>query len=40
MQDNCRNRSEGLFVRSKKEGKDQASIQLSTTPDPGYHLGK
>ena len=22
--------------QSKKEGKDQESIQLSTTPDPGY----
>ena len=22
--------------KSKKEGKDQASIQSSTTPDPGY----
>ena len=23
--------------KSKKEGKDQESIQSSTTPDPGYH---
>ena len=23
-------------LQSKKEGKDQASIQSSTTPDPGY----
>ena len=23
-------------LRSKKEGKDQESIQLSTTPDSGY----
>ena len=23
-------------VKSKKEGKDQGSIQSSTTPDPGY----
>ena len=22
--------------KSKKEGKDQESVQLSTTPDPGY----
>ena len=26
--------------KSKKDGKDQESIQLSTTPDPGYHMGK
>ena len=25
-----------LYDRSKKEGKDQKSIQLSTPPDPGY----
>ena len=25
---------------SKKGGKDQESIQSSTTPDPGYHMGK
>ena len=24
-------------LESKKEGKDQESIQSSTTPDPGYH---
>ena len=24
------------YSRSKKEGKDQESIQSSTTPDPGY----
>ena len=24
------------FIQSKKEGKDQESIQSSTTPDPGY----
>ena len=23
----------------KKEGKDQESIQSSTTPDPGHHMG-
>ena len=26
--------------RSKEKGKDQESIQSSTTPDPGHHLGK
>ena len=25
-----------FLYQSKKEGKDQESIQLSTTPDPGY----
>ena len=25
---------------SKEDGKDQVSIQLRTTPDPGYHVGK
>ena len=25
---------------SKEEGKDQESIQSSTTPDPGHHMGK
>ena len=25
-----------LHLQSKKEGKDQESIQSSTTPDPGY----
>ena len=25
--------------KSKKCGKDQDSIQLSTPPDPGYHMG-
>ena len=28
------------FSKSKKEGKDQEWIQSSTTPDPGYHMGK
>ena len=27
-------------VESKKDGKDQERIQSSTTPDPGYHMGK
>ena len=26
--------------RSKKDGKDQESLQSSTTPDQGYHMGK
>ena len=31
-----------LFIhnKSKKEGKDQETIQSSTTPDPGYHVEK
>ena len=28
--------SELIVSQSKKEGKDQKSIQSSTTPDPGY----
>ena len=27
-------------ILSKEEGKDQESIQSSTTPDPGHWLGK
>ena len=27
-------------LKSKKGGKDQESKQSSTTPDPGYHMGK
>ena len=27
-------------LQSKKDGKDQETIQSSTTPDPGYHRGK
>ena len=27
-------------IQSKKDGKDQETIQSSTTPDPGYHMGK
>ena len=27
-------------LESKKGGKDQETIQSSTTPDPGYHMGK
>ena len=26
--------------KSKKEGKDQESIQSSSTPDPKHHMGK
>ena len=26
--------------KSKKEGKDQESIQSSTIPDRGHHMGK
>ena len=39
-------RSKSLFVpekktsQRKKGGKDQDKIQSSTTPDPGYHMGK
>ena len=29
-----------MLYKSKKDGKDQESIQSSTTPDPGYHMGK
>ena len=28
-----------LASNSKKDGKDQATIQSSTTPDTGYHMG-
>ena len=27
-------------IGSKEEGKHQESIQSSTTPDPGHHMGK
>ena len=29
-----------IMYKSKKDGKDQETIQSSTTPDPGYHMGK
>ena len=29
----------GLSKKSKEEGKDQESIQSSTTPDPGHLMG-
>ena len=32
--------NELLSNQSKKEGKDQESIQSSTIPDPGHHMGK
>ena len=28
------------LLESKKDGKDQETIQSSTTPEPGYHMGK
>ena len=28
------------LLESKKNGKDLETIQSSTTPDPGYHMGK
>ena len=28
------------LLESKKYGKDQETIQSSTTPDPGYHMEK
>ena len=31
---------EYLEFLSKKGGKDQQTIQSSTIPDPGYHMGK
>ena len=29
-----------VHTKSKKDGKDQDTIQSSSTPDPGYHMGK
>ena len=29
-----------VIVKSKKDSKDQESIQSSTTPVPGYQMGK
>ena len=32
---------QGVFFFQRKRGdKDQELIQSSTTPDPGYHMGK
>ena len=37
----CDHRVTVLFsIVSKEEGKDQESIQSSTTPDPGHCMGK
>ena len=38
--DDYLNGQEKNFFKSKKGGKDQESIQSSTTPYPGYHMGK
>ena len=29
-----------FLSKSKKDSKDQETIQSSNTPDPGYHMGK
>ena len=29
-----------VYIQSKKNGEDQETIQSSTTPNPGYHMGK
>ena len=29
-----------VYLQSKEEGKDQESIQSSTTPDQVHHMGK
>ena len=36
----CKKEKEVSIDKNKKGGKDQESIQSSTTPDPGYHMGK
>ena len=38
--DLTRKRRLNLVYKSKKAGKDQETIQSSTTPNPGYHMGK
>ena len=35
-----RHRQNNSDNQSKKDGKDQELIQTSTTPKPGYHMGK
>ena len=36
-----RSTSYGVYIsQSQKEQKDKETIQSSTTPDPGYHMGK
>ena len=32
--------AEESLSKVKKGGKDQETIQSSTTPEPGYHMGK
>ena len=34
------NRLKTIIKYSKKDSKDQETTQSSTTPDPGYHMGK
>ena len=34
------NRLKTIIKYSKKDSKDQETIQSNTTPDPGYHMGK
>ena len=36
----CVVRNKDFTIQTKKGGKDQESVQLSTTPDPGYQMGK
>ena len=33
-------KGETIAIKSKEEGKDQESIQSSTTPDTGHHMAK
>ena len=35
-----RNKKTNIYFKSKEEGKDQESIQSSTPPDSGHHIGK
>ena len=35
-----KNRITVFDVISKEDGKDKEKIQSSSTPDPGYHMGK
>ena len=37
---NLNNASSQRHNQCKKDGKDQETIQSSTTPDPGYHMGR
>ena len=36
----CMKHSAHNLMQRKDDGKDQESIQSSTTPDPGYNMGK